>query len=313
MKKGILAICIASAILAGCIDKKLSPEEIALVSDLQAQLEITQKEISEAAAQNEFYSGGLIKGLIGVRIEVLKTNEALIQQRIHAIEGRAPVETKIAINNADPALAEELAQELADAQAELLVAETEAAMYSGGLIGAMKASAVATKQNTIALLEQRRLAAKYGLMLPASETSSAEPLTAASIEPTTLPAPRGLAPPADGPFGLAKGLTLDDIQAMTGASLSVVDADQNLYSSTMAPKSNSAFERYVMVISPVVGLCQIRAIGKDITVNSFGSQLRSEYAGLQSSLTNIYGPPETLDTLIPGSIWKDPDDWMMGL
>ncbi len=312
MKKGILAVCVASAFLVGCIEKKLSPEELAVVSALQEQLELTQEAISEASTQDARYSGGLIKGLIGVRLEVLKTNEALIQQRIHAIEGRGPVKTQTLVTATDSVLAETLSQELSQARAEIMLAKAEASAYSGGLIGVMKESAVATKQSTIAMLEQRYLSAKYGLLPPAFASQSAEPLSGTGRE-TPRPAAAELSPPADGPFGLAKGLSVSDIEAMIGTALPLVDGNQNLYSSTTAPKENAAFETYAMVISPVAGLCQIRAVGKDISANSFGSQIRTAYDGLQLSLTNVYGVPETLDRLLPGSIWKDPDDWMMAL
>lgn len=320
MKKGIFTAIFISLLLTGCFEKKLTEDEIALISNLRAELVETSESITKTEAQNAMYSDGLVKGLIAVRLEVLKTNEALLQQRIHAIEGRAPVKTQTFVSEENLELAEELSKEIEQAQSELLIAEAEASIYSGGLVGAMKAAAVATQQNTIAMLKQRYLSAKYGLLSPAvaKGTDAPEPQKKIASTPTTEDSLNAiseskLAPPKQGPFGLIKGLTISDIEAMTGKPLSVADESQNTYRSESAPKNNPEFERYVLMISPTVGLCQVRAIGKDLTSNSFGHQIKTAFEGLQTSLKAIYGVPESIDQLLYGSIWKDSDDWMMSL
>lgn len=320
MKKGIFTAIFISLLLTGCFEKKLTEDQIALISNLQAELVETSESITKAEAQNAMYSGGLVKGLIAVRLEVLKTNEALLQQRIHAIEGRAPVKTQAFVNERNLELAEELSKEIEQAQSELLIAESEASAYSGGLVGAMKAAAVATQQNTIAMLKQRYLSAKYGLLSPALTKASVTPQlskktisSAAADNSLTVTPESKLAPPKQGPFGLEKGLTISDIEAMIGEHLSVTDESKNIYRSESAPKNNKNFERYVLMISPTAGLCQVRAIGKNVTTNSFGHQIQSSFEDLETSLKSIYGTPKTLDQLLPGSIWKNSDDWMMSL
>lgn len=87
----LCAICLC-CFLSACT-QSLTPEEQAQVTALRTELEATKKEVSAAELQNSQYSGGLVKTLIAIRLEVLKTNEALIQQRIHAIES----DTKVSI------------------------------------------------------------------------------------------------------------------------------------------------------------------------------------------------------------------------
>lgn len=310
--KGIVTAMAAAVMLSGCFDRPLSEEDKALAERLRSQLVNTQQSIGEAESADAQYAGGLIKSLIAIRLETLKTNEALLEQRILAIESRSPVrvETSIIAPNSD--LAAALEADIATAKADLTVERAEAEQY-GGLVGALKASAVATRENTIAQLEQRYLAAKYGLIPPLALVES----TSASVQaPAAIPAaftPTTKAAPGDGPLGFAKGQTVEQIEAMIGVSLSVVDAASNLYSAKTSPIPNPAFEQFGLVISPVLGLCQIRALGNDITSNSFGSQLQAEFSTLKASLTGVYGKPEEYDFLRSGSIWKDDRDWMMGL
>lgn len=312
IKGAIFVIAFALLFTSGCAERELSPEDLALIGSLQADLGSIEGAIQVAEGEDAALAGGLVKTLIAVRLEILRTNKALIEQRIHAIESGAPVKVAVQAASADPDRAAALHTELAAARLAAAAAKEDAAGY-GGLVGAMKSSTAATRENTVAMLEQSYLAAKYGLITPSLDTVAARSSEPELSEPLKQPLKGPLTPAADGPLGLAKGLTVSEIEAMTGSSLSVVDASQNLYRSATAPKENAAFGQYALVISPVAGLCQIRALGKDIAVNRFGSQIRSAYEDLQSSLTAVYGTPAVIDSLLPGSLWKDSEDWMMAL
>ncbi|MEQ4530007.1 MAG: hypothetical protein ABN478_01725, partial [Mixta sp.] len=77
---------------------------------------------------------------------------------------------------------------------------------------------------------------------------------------------------------------------------------------------NSAFGIYTLLISPDVGLCSIQAFGnKELTDDNYGINLRSKIDELKSSLDSIYGEGKKTDTLMPGSVWSEPQDWMMGV
>ena len=85
-------------------------------------------------------------------------------------------------------------QEIATTRAKLQEAVAEADRYSGGLLQAMSLSTVATTRNSLAMLEQRRLALKYSLPQfvgfsgerAASSPGASQPETA----PTATPEPR---------------------------------------------------------------------------------------------------------------------------
>lgn len=188
-----IALCVvfASVLLMSCT-KSLTPEEQAQVQALHTELEATKKEVAAAEAQNSQYSSGLVKVLVTLRLELLKTNEALIQQRIHAIESGAKVTVETVATNPAPERAKELEAELTKQQVKVTEAEANASLYSGGLVGAMAMMGAATEQNTLAMLRQQYLVAKYGLAALPQEGSVASTESAAQLTETSSSA----APPA---------------------------------------------------------------------------------------------------------------------
>lgn len=105
----LLILClICVVVFIGACTRSLSPEDLAKVQALRTELEATKKEVAAAEALNAQYSGGAIKVLIALRLEALKTNEALIQQRVHAIESGAKVTVQAAATKPDAERAKEL-------------------------------------------------------------------------------------------------------------------------------------------------------------------------------------------------------------
>ncbi|WP_337058256.1 hypothetical protein [Pseudomonas sp. USHLN015] len=312
--KGLIAAFIMAMALTGCWKKELTAEQKALVSELQQELQKTKNEVAEARTSLAKYSGGLIKILIETRLEVLQTNEALLQQRIHAIESDAPVTVQTQISTPDPVAATALANEISLANEKLASARADAAKYTGGLIVALKLSAIATQEQTLALLEQRYLSAKYGLAItstPAMKSSATQPDPAIAQGDTADIGPK--IEPANGPLGFKKGLSKAEIEAMVGSELTAINPEENLYGARRAPKANAALETIALVVSPTVGLCQIRALSKEIQTNGHGFQLQIAFQEMKDALSSVYGQPQLTDRLIPGSIWNKPQEWMMAL
>lgn len=322
MKKlSIIASALLLATLSGCFNKELTADEKALVEALRSELNLTKQEIGIANSTVSTY-GGAIKLLATVRMEILKTNQALLEQRILAVESGAKINVQIPAVQPDQVLASSIANEITVAKTDIAARQTEANQY-GGLIKALRLATVATQEQTLAMLEQRYLSAKYGLAQPvmSQPTIGQAGVSASTITTLAQPSPaqasqpeeRLSIPPADGPLGFAAGLSKDEIEAMTGVQLSLIDEKQSLYGLKKSPKPNSSFAQFAVVISPTAGLCQIRAVSKDIQSNSFGYQLKSSFDEMKESLTEVYGKPSLMDTLIAGSIWREPKEWMMSL
>lgn len=170
-----------------------------ILEDLKRNLDQVRKDIMGGVKEDALYSGGLIKTLIGVRLEILKTNEALIEQRIHVLESGAPITLVVNATIPDMEKATALAKEIEIQRAKLEVARSEANRWSGGLVKSMAETAAVTEQYTLAILEQQFFIAKYGFAIPAatgtqadsvggekrgsSEINSDVPTTGTSVQP----------------------------------------------------------------------------------------------------------------------------------
>jgi len=61
------------------------------------------------------------------------------------------------------------------------------------------------------------------------------------------------------------------------------------------------------------GLCVVKAISDTISTNRYGIALKEKFNSLKNALAKKYGKHKTHDILLPGSIWDQPEDFMMGL
>ena len=109
-----------------------------------------------------------------------------------------------------------------------------------------------------------------------------------------------------GQFGLKMGMTLNQIDK------NAKKVGTNIYKVNV-PKPHSFFEAYYVRISPTKGLYWIKGIGKDISTSAYGTELQSEFDRLEKKLSKVYGKNKRLDFLSYGSIWKEPNDWMMAM
>lgn len=315
MKKTVVATLIALTLLTGCGPKELTPEQKQEVANLKNELSRTETEISAANETGKQFAGGLIKNLVTARLEVLETNKALLEQRINAIEAGAKIDIAVSSVKPDPELANSIKAEMDTLNSRIDEAKADANQYSGGLIQALKLSTVATQEQSMAMLQQKYLIAKYGLAEIKVDTP---PMSNAKVdkEPAqqnSTPQQSPKLPPAEGPFGLEAGLSKQNIEDMTGVELKLLENSVNLYTTSKLPKQNADFEVFGLQISPKVGLCQIRAVGKSINTDSYGIALKSKFEELSNALTSIYGKADKRDYLLSGSLWKEPQDWVMGL
>lgn len=133
------------------------------VESLRVEQSQINESINQAEGEDSKFSGGLIKALIGVRLELLKINSALVQQRINAIDSGATIKTKLYEVKPDTKRAYNLQTEMNSIKSEIRAKEKEIAKYRGGLIKVTLMSTVATMNNTLAMLQTEYLKAKYGI------------------------------------------------------------------------------------------------------------------------------------------------------
>lgn len=156
-------VCVFVVLALGACSKSMSPEQKAQVAALNQEIDATNETLAAAKATDAKYSGGAVKAFTTLRIEILETNKALLQQRISAIESGAPITVKVYATKANPTRAKLLATEVETQEKKAKESQSKADAAGGGLVGAMAQVASATDQNTLALLRQQYLIAKYGL------------------------------------------------------------------------------------------------------------------------------------------------------
>lgn len=137
-------------------------------AEIAADIAGIDARLRQAEAEDARLAGGLVKALLGSEMGILRQTRAMLQQRAsswtfgiglrYSVDGQSFVPPP----NAPEQLAT-VEAEIAQTKEKLAAAEAEAARYSGGLVQALSLSTVATIRNTLAMLEQRRLALKYAL------------------------------------------------------------------------------------------------------------------------------------------------------
>ena len=183
----IIAILLCTSLSTPCIASKSAHTLDSLRAE---QLQIDES-INQAKEEDSKLSGGLIKALIGTRLELLLINSALVQQRINALESGAKIKVKLYEAKPDPERARNLKAEMDSIKSEIKAKEEEIAQYRGGLIKVTLMSAVATMNNTLAMLQTEYLKAKYGIYwMPDLKNKSKE--TASSTPAKKVAKPNGV-------------------------------------------------------------------------------------------------------------------------
>ncbi|MEO3480666.1 hypothetical protein AAFO90_23795 [Phaeobacter sp. CAU 1743] len=110
-----------------------------------------------------------------------------------------------------------------------------------------------------------------------------------------------------GPFGVdsTDGFDLDQYECSEIAKA--------FYSCENVPKPHPDFEQYIVQYHPEVGVCMIKGVGKDIQDNRYGGSTVSAVDEIYGQVSSKYGEVKKFDYLMTGSIWDEPEDWMMGL
>lgn len=112
-----------------------------------------------------------------------------------------------------------------------------------------------------------------------------------------------------GPFGLAMGMTLKDLQA----SSELKEVQPYEFSTFSVPDGHPDFKHYTLIVTPSHGLCAVMASTPLIKTTIHGEELRAEFNRYRGALSKKYGIGRLRDSLQAGSLWGKQEHWMMGL
>jgi len=112
-----------------------------------------------------------------------------------------------------------------------------------------------------------------------------------------------------GPFGIEQGMKLEEIQKIA----KLREINPYIYSTEKLPAGHPAFDEYRFVVTPQHGLCKVVAWTHNIPSNAYGDGVKENFKSLFDAVTTKYGKSKEHDLLKAGSIWNEPQDWMMSL
>ena len=291
----------------------LSTEEQSQIKQLQGVLAETLTDIAAAEDKNRALAGGLTKVLVEARMEVLQGIKALLEQRIQAIRTGSLIRAEAPGQQSDPKRADQLARDIEEQRRDIEAARVRTGA-SGGLVGALGQATLATQEQTLAMLRLAYVSARYGLpaIQAKPETDKQSPPLGNTGPSVSVPGSTGRGDTElavyEGPFGLKMGLPIKDLGGTE------IPGAPGKYLLANVPVPHHIFANYIAEAAPTAGLCWIKGVSKPIETNRFGMSLRTEYEQLRDKLAKVYGSKfKETDALLPGSIWKDPGEWMMAL
>lgn len=170
----IVGLCAALAFIGAMLTSDPSTQS------LDADLTNIRKDISDAKAESAKYSGGPIKNFIDLRVEILRSTEAMLMAKRASMLRRIDLVYVVDGKHASQAKLSDIEVEISDAKTRISAAEQKAAQYSGGLIQMLGLTSVATERATLAQLYLAYYSAKYelpsaGAYVPHSKSSPLNP------------------------------------------------------------------------------------------------------------------------------------------
>lgn len=132
-------------------------------SALDEDVTTVRQSLAAAKTENEKYSGGLIKTFIEVRIEILRSTEAMLLAKRVSLLRRINLNYEVDGKPGQQAKLEDIDADIAGAKKRIEAAEQKAAQYSGGLIQVFALTSVETERITLAQLYSAYFSAKYDL------------------------------------------------------------------------------------------------------------------------------------------------------
>jgi hypothetical protein len=92
-----------------------------------------------------------------------------------------------------------------------------------------------------------------------------------------------------------------------------IEAKPTYYTIASPPRPHPDFASVIVQAVPGIGVCWIKGLGNEFETDDFGIQARNHAMAIKDQLETKYGKAELIDILVPGSLWNEPRDWLMGL
>jgi hypothetical protein len=174
----VLLALTTAALTAVLAEVALRPEISTL--EIDRDREAINSQLKEAQTEAAKYSGGAIKALLDLRIEILRNTLAMLDQKrssyVRLITLRFTVDGRL-ISAASDAQLREIEEEIKQVESKVAEAKREVSRYTGGLLQGLSLMKVATEEVSASTLRWKFYSAKYGipLQIPSLKTEATAP------------------------------------------------------------------------------------------------------------------------------------------
>ena len=167
----LIVVALVGGAMFGLIFFSAPPSTLEIDADLAA----VDAQISTSIKDSSRYQGGVLKSVVDMRTEVLRTTRAFLDMKRTALLRRVNLDYRIdgSAVQPDPDGDAALDRDIASANSDLAASKAEADRYSGGLVQAMALARVATNELTLAQLNLAKLARRYGFLVQLRPMESA--------------------------------------------------------------------------------------------------------------------------------------------
>jgi hypothetical protein len=153
----------------------------------------------------------------------------------------------------------------------------------------------------------------FGQAAKPNAVKSKQVAKAPAPEPEVVDFTPAKKPASPGPFGFEAGMTKDQVIAKLGPSSVKKVGQYGVVSFSTAPIPHPDFTDYHLRFDDDGKLIQIIAFTDPISSNDRGDQVKDKYEEISKALHAKYGLALDVDMLNDGSMWHEPQYWMMGL
>jgi hypothetical protein len=182
MKNTLIAIMAVAIVVLGALVGILLEEPQTSTVEIDRDRAAVSAQIAEAKQLAAKYSGGVILGLINLRMSVLELTDAMLEQKRTSFLRRINLSFRAPLDAAKPASDTELNEilkELDQAQSRATESRKDAARYTGGLVQGIALMKAETDEIAVSQLRLKFYSAKHGFpilpTIPVDKPNAAAP------------------------------------------------------------------------------------------------------------------------------------------
>lgn len=159
----LLLLILAAVALVGLVYFHAEPSTEALDADLSR----LRQEILQSETENAKYTGGFVKSLIEMRLEINRVGEAMLSAKRQSILRRIELVYSVPASEKTPDVdIASIESDIRAQQQRISEAEAKVAKYSGGLVQSLAIMSLETERFTLAALNLAYYGNKHGIRIP---------------------------------------------------------------------------------------------------------------------------------------------------